>query len=106
MTFLLDHDVPDDLIYSLRALGHEALTLRSVLEVDTDDATILQHAANRGQVLITCNRDDFLMLAQTAAHCGMIIVIRRRSRTAERAALVHLLDRAGEAGIVGNINYA
>ena len=46
------------------------------------------------------------MLAQTAAHCGMIIVIRRRSRTAERAALVHLLDRAGEAGIVGNINYA
>ena len=37
MTFLLDHDVPDDLIYSLRALGHEALTLRSVLEVDTEE---------------------------------------------------------------------
>jgi hypothetical protein len=29
--FLLDHDVPDDIEYSLAALGHEVLKLREVL---------------------------------------------------------------------------
>ncbi len=106
MTFLLDHDVPDDLIYSLRALGHGTVTLRSVLAIDVDDRSVLSYAAAHGQVLITCNRDDFLELSKTADHSGIIILIRRRSRTAERASLVRLLDQASEAGIFGNVNFA
>jgi hypothetical protein len=35
-----------------------------------------------------------------------IIVIRRRTRAAERAALYRLLERAGETGLRGNVNFA
>jgi hypothetical protein len=56
--------------------------------------------------LITCNRDDFLTLSQSTAHAGIVILVRRRSRAQERAALVQLLDKAGESGIVGNVNFA
>ena len=31
MKFLLDHDVPDDVSYSLESLGHEVVKLREVL---------------------------------------------------------------------------
>jgi hypothetical protein len=57
-------------------------------------------------VVITCNRDDYLALARSHRHAGLILLIRRRSRVAERAALVRLLDRAGEPGIINNINFA
>ena len=39
-------------------------------------------------------------------HHGIIIVIRRRTRAAERAALFRLLERAGDTGIQDNINFA
>ncbi|MEM6830517.1 MAG: DUF5615 family PIN-like protein [Bacteroidota bacterium] len=106
MTFLLDHDAPDDLIYSLEALGHQGITLRSVLPIDANDEAALRYAVEHQHIMITCNRDDYLELAKTIDHCGMIILIRRKTRTAERAALVQLLDKAGEAGITGNINFA
>jgi len=57
-------------------------------------------------VLITCNRDDFLALAGRGRHAGIIVLVRRKSRALERAALVRLLDRAGEAGIQENVNFA
>lgn len=106
MTFLLDQDAPDDLAYSLRALGYEVVHVRDVLSNDAEDALILNHAHAQGWVLITCNRDDYLALGRTQTHSGIIILIRRRTRVAERAALVHLLDRAGESGIRNNINFA
>jgi hypothetical protein len=45
-------------------------------------------------------------LAKSQPHCGIIILIRRRTRVAERAALIGLLDRATESGLAGNINFA
>ena len=106
MTFFLDHDAPHDLTYSLRTLGHDVVLLRDVLPVRADDATVLRYAAERGYVVITCNREDFVAEAQNVVHTGIILVFRRKTRAAERAALITLLDRAGEAGIVGNINFA
>lgn len=106
MTFLFDHDVPDELSYSLKTLGHGIVFLREILPVTASDQDVLRHAAGHGHVLITCNRDDFLALANSHPHRGLIILIRRKTRMAERVALVHLLDRAGEAGIVGNVNFA
>lgn len=106
MKFLLDHDVPDDIIYSLLALGHELLKLRDVSSVMTPDEEVLRMAAMRNRVLITCNRDDFLAISRELPHAGIVILIRRRSRALERAALIQLLDRAGESGIRGNINFA
>jgi len=104
--FLLDHDVPDDIEYSLVALGHAVLKLREVLPPTAPDEEVLRLAAERQCVLITCNRDDFLTVAGQIAHSGLVILIRRRTRAQERAALVRLLDNAGESGLRGNINFA
>ena len=60
----------------------------------------------QGQLLLTCNRDDFLELAATQPHHGIIIVIRRRTRAEERAALFRLLERAGQTGLQNNVNFA
>ncbi|SRR5260221_6516904 len=106
MTFLLDQDTPDDLAYSLQALHHEVVRLREVPPIDTSDAEVLSHANARNWVMVTCNRDDFLTLALSQLHSGIIILIRRKSRVAERSALVRLLDAAGESGIRNNINFA
>ena len=106
MRFLLDHDVPDDLSHLIGQLGHDVTLLRNVLPRDSSDAAVLQFTYERGCVLLTCNRDDFLSLAETMPHHGIIIVIRRRTRADERAALFRLLERAGEAGIQNNITFA
>jgi predicted nuclease of predicted toxin-antitoxin system len=104
--FLFDHDVPDDLAFSLKALGHEVLKLRDLLPVTTPDDDVLRLAHEQACLLITCNRDDFTRAARCTPHHGIVILIRRKSRAAERAALVRLLDAAGETGLCGNINFA
>jgi len=90
----------------LLELGHEVSLLRQVLPTDASDATVLHFARDNGCVLITCNRDDFLQLASRQPHHGIIVVIRRRTRAAERAALFCLLERAGETGLQNNVNFA
>ncbi len=106
MNFLFDHDVPDSLSYLLEQLGHHVSRLRTVLPDHSPDEVVFDFAFRHGFVLITCNRDDFLSLAASKPHNGVIIVIRRRTRSEERAALLRLLELAGETGIHGNINFA
>ena len=106
MKFLLDHDVPDDLSYLLRELGHEVTLLRQVLRCTASDAEVLENSFKNDCLLITCNRDDFLNLSQKARHHGIIILVRRKTRTAERAALLRLLERAGPSGLADNVNFA
>jgi predicted nuclease of predicted toxin-antitoxin system len=103
---LLDQDVPDGLSYLLEQLGHDVTLLRKALPGDSSDEAVLQFAHDRGCLLLTCNRDDFLHLAMTMPHHGIVIVIRRRTRAAERAALFRLLERAGEDGLRNNVNFA
>ena len=106
MKFLLDHDVPDDLSFLLIQLGFEVTLLRQALPEDCPDEAVLNFSYDRGCILITCNRDDFLRLAGIKPHHGMIIVVRRRARAAERAALLSLIERAGDSGLTANINFA
>ena len=106
MKFLLDHDVPEDLRYLLEQLGHEVSVLRKARPENASDEAVLQFAHERGCVLLTCNRDDFLHLATEKPHHGIVVVIRRRTRAAERAALFRLLERAGETGLQNNVNFA
>ncbi len=106
MKFLFDQDVPDDLCHVVRQLGHEVILLREVLSTTASDSEVLSYAAGGNLVLVTCNRADFMELASTKPHCGLILLFRRKSRTAERAALVRLLDSAGEQGIFGNVAFA
>jgi predicted nuclease of predicted toxin-antitoxin system len=104
--FLLDHDVPDDLSYLLAELGHDVTLLRKALPSDSSDEAVFAFAQEAGCILLTCNRDDFLHLAATEQHHGIVIVIRRRTRGEERAALFRLLDRASEPGLTNNVNFA
>lgn len=106
MKFLLDHDVPDDLSYLLVQLGHDVTLLRKALPGDSSDEAVLRFAHEAGCILVTCNRDDFLRLAVTKPHHGVVIVIRRRTRGDERVALFRLLERAGETGLRNNVNFA
>jgi predicted nuclease of predicted toxin-antitoxin system len=104
--FLLDHDVPDDLSYLLKQLGHDVTLLRETLPGNSTDEAVLKLANERGYLLLTCNRDDFLQLATRMPHHGIVVVIRRRTRSEERAALFRLLERAGKTGLLNNINFA
>lgn len=106
MKFLFDHDVPDELSYLLKQLGHEVRFLREVLPRTATDSQILEYARANGYLVITCNRDDFLNLAKQQLHHGVIVVLRRKSRTAEKAALLRLVENAGPAGLANNINFA
>ena len=106
MNFFLDHDVPTDVGRVLRLKGHTVQFLEEVLPRNTDDQSALRYAADRHLMVITCNRRDFLRLAQTEPHAGLIILVRRRTRVAECAAVLRLIDRAGETGIQKNINFA
>lgn len=106
MKFLLDHDVPEDLSYLLEQLGHEVVLLRKALPSNSPDEAVLRFAHDADCVLVTCNRDDFLHLAAAHAHHGVDIVIRSRTRGEELAALFRLLERAGETGLLNNVNFA
>jgi hypothetical protein len=96
----------EDLSHLFKRLGHQVALLRDVLPQDASDQALLQLAYRGGYVLLTFNRDDFLGLAKSQPHHGIIMVIRRRTRAAEKAALFRLLERAGEAGVGNNINFA
>ena len=106
MKFLLDQDVPEDLTYLLHELGHEVLRARDALSQEAADPAVLRFAHEHGCLLVTCNRDDFIRLAERQPYHGIVVIIRRRTRAAERAALFRLLERAGETGLKGNINFA
>lgn len=87
-------------------MGHEVLKLRELLPTAARDEQVLRLAAERDALLVTCNRDDFLAAARRLAHRGIIILIRCNTRARERAALVRLVDRAGELGLRDKINFA
>ena len=48
MKFLLDHDVPENLSYLLRQLGHEVTLLREAPPEDADDEAVLRFAHESG----------------------------------------------------------
>jgi predicted nuclease of predicted toxin-antitoxin system len=106
MTFFFDQDAPDDLAHWLRHRGHAVTLLREVLPVTAPDEVVLAEARTRGAVLITCNRKDFLELARTHEHAGMVILIRRRTRQSEIAGMQRLLAGAGEQSLANNVNFA
>lgn len=106
MRFLLDNDVPDTVARVLSEAGHEVLLLRDAMAPRSSDAAVLDYAVANQLMLVTCNRDDFIPLARERSHAGLIVLIRRRSRIAECANLLRLVESATESGLAGNINFA
>ena len=106
MKFLLDHDVPAEVERILARAGHDVVTVRKVLSPTALDSEVLGQAIESSRILITCNRDDFLKEASGRNHAGLVILVRRKTRIAECAALIRLIQKAGESGISQNINFA
>ena len=106
MRFLIDEDVAIEIARSLEQNGHEVSLVFEVLGGRTSDESIWEYAVLSEAIVITCNRSDFLRLAGTAPQTGLIILNRRRTRVAECSSISRLLDRAGEAGLARNINFA
>jgi len=109
--FFLDHDVPAEIGNLLRYWGHEAVALKDALPVASTDDAVFAYAQRLELLVITCNRDHFVLQAQRAIKAdapfaGLIVLIRRRSRQAECAQLLKLIRRAGDSGLRGNINFA
>jgi predicted nuclease of predicted toxin-antitoxin system len=104
--FFLDHDVPGEVARVLRHEGYEVTELREVLAVRATDFEVFNYAREHGLMLITCNRDDFLSLAAKQSNRGIIVLVRRRSRHAECGHLLAPLKRAGESGLMRNVNFA
>ena len=66
LLFLLDHDVPDDVLPVLMAAGHRATPLREVLARTAPDATVVGWAHANGAVVVTCNGRHFRRLIPPA----------------------------------------
>jgi predicted nuclease of predicted toxin-antitoxin system len=104
--FFLDHDVPVEVARVLRHEGYQVTELREVLAVRASDVEVLNYAREHGLMLVTCNRDDSLPLAAKQSNPGIIILVRRRSLHVECGHLLALLKRAGESGLIRNVNFA
>jgi predicted nuclease of predicted toxin-antitoxin system len=104
--FFLDHDVPGEVARVLRHEGYEMTELREILAVRDTDVEVFNYAREHSLMLITCNRDDFLSLAAKQSNPGITILIRRRSGHVECGHLLALLKRAGESGLISNVNFA
>ena len=106
MKFLVDEDVPQEIVRCLLDGGYEVLPVAGILGKQTEDAEIWKYALKRKAIVVTCNRQDFLKLAGTAPGTGLIILNRRRTRQAECGHILRLVREAGEDGLKNNINFA
>jgi len=106
MKFFLDHDVSAQVQWALKHAGHEVILLREVLPMDSQDPDVMQKAFELGSFLVTSNRNDFLELFGKQPCHGLLIVIRRDPPEMEGSKVVRLIQKAGESGIRGNINFA
>ena len=80
--------------------------LREVLPTTATDFEAWHWARAHDAIFVSCNRDDVVALRPEGEHPGVIILVRRRTRQAEIAAMQKLLTRAGEQGLANNINFA
>jgi predicted nuclease of predicted toxin-antitoxin system len=106
VTFVFDHDVPDEVALVLHRRSHEVILLRTMLPITSPDAEVFAYARQQKLILVTCNRNHFLELAVGTEHPGLIVLIRRRTRQDEASRLLRLIENAGEPGLRGNINFA
>ena len=106
MKFFLDHDVPAAVKDALERHEHDVIRLTDLLPRTARDEDVFAAAQSNQCVIITCNRNDFLKLAARGPHLGLIILIRRPSPQAECTNLLRLIRKAGDQGLLNNINFA
>lgn len=95
--FYLDEDVPHHSAQVGAGLGLDVLAARDAHSaLPQDDPVHLSTAACDGRVMVTCNRDDYLVATRDAfasgtPHAGLLILTRKLPRDPGRVA--HALAR-------------
>lgn len=95
--FYLDEDVPYRAADVAAGLGLDAVPARDAhSSLPQDDALHLQTAASAGRIVVTYNRDDFILATRDAfaaglPHAGVLILTRKLPR--DPARIGHALDR-------------
>lgn len=95
--FYLDEDVPHGAAAVAAGLGLDALAARDAHRtLPQEDRVHLAVAGREGRIMVTYNRDDFLIATREAfqtgaAHAGLLILTRKLPRSPERIA--HALER-------------
>ena len=96
MRIYVDEDTASDqLIARLRSAGHTVLgPLRG-----TADARCWHHAQTERAVVLTTNARDFVALAESGAHHGLLLVHRENDPTRDMTAraIATAVDRVAEA---------
>ena len=67
MRFFFDHDVPNHLGEFLKRHHHEVTFVREVMR---PDATVFEYAIKRNAIMVACNKNDFLKLAEQKLRRG------------------------------------
>lgn len=104
--FYLDEDVPHGAREVGAALGLDIVAARDAQHsLPQDDAVHLRAAASDGRIMVTYNRDDFILATRAAfaaglPHAGLLILTRKLPRDPARIAhtLKRWLDGRREAG--------
>lgn len=95
---LLDQGLPRTTVLRLRELGLEAEHVGDRSLSTADDRTILDHARQRGQIVVTLDADFHAHLALSGAAGPSVIRIRVEGLKAERLAtlLRNVLEQCGD----------
>jgi predicted nuclease of predicted toxin-antitoxin system len=107
----LDQDVPVQLAGMLRAQGIDVVTTLEAGALGQSDAQQLADAVMAGRVFVTHNRLDFEhlhaeYLAESRAHCGIIIAVQRRDLGLTRDRVVDHLNRFDQEQLHNTLLYA
>jgi len=95
--FYLDEDVPHGAAAVGRALGLDVVAARDAQSsLPRADALHLRTAAEDGRIMVTYNRNDFLLATREAfqsnvPHAGLLMLTRKLPRDSARVA--HALER-------------
>jgi uncharacterized protein with PIN domain len=107
--FYANENFPLVTVRALRAMGHDVLTVQDAGNAGraVPDDEVLSFAVAEGRVLLTLNRRDFIRLARSRAHAG-IIVCTQDPDTLGQAARIDAAVRGAAAvdGVLLRVNRA
>jgi predicted nuclease of predicted toxin-antitoxin system len=79
MCFFLDEDLSDDVAVIARNMGLDVCSVHEVERRGLDDSEQFEYAIEHGRIMVTRNRDDYLVLnreffAAQKPTCGLLVV--------------------------------
>jgi predicted nuclease of predicted toxin-antitoxin system len=93
--FHIDNDIPVGLAEALRSYGHSAVTARDLGLAAAEDPAHLLTAAQHGRILVTHNKNDYLLLhsawllwSMPQPHAGILIMKQQKLLVPQMASAI------------------